>query len=121
MKAEGWNGEQWLWKGSAMLYPTFYEWDCKFIICRRDTRAIFDSVRGSPRIFGKDLTDEQLLTFIDNHQAMMDSIPGVSVDTQAVARGNYRSVTKALEYAGIEPSVVTINNFVDPNLWHYGS
>lgn len=121
MQGQGWSGERWLWKGSAMFYPTFHEWDCKFITCRRDTKSIFDSMRGSPNIFGKNLSDDELLSFIDNHQAMMDQIPGAAVDTRAVAGGNYDSIVKALEFAGIEPQMDVIDDFVEPSLWHYSS
>ncbi len=118
---QGYTGGPWLWKGIAFYYPTFYEFKPKYVLCRRPIEQIFDSLRGTRGLFGKHMSDEELLKFIDDQHEIMDHVPGIEVNTSDVADGNFQSLTEALEFCGIEPNREKIENFVDSDLWHYRS
>lgn len=119
LQDEGYIDGPWLWKGSAMYYPTFYEFNPKYVVCYRPTEQIFASLRGHKGLFGKNKTDEELLKFIDDHQAMMNMVPGCKVHTWNVAGGDFSSIVHALKFCGIEPDRWKIRDFVDSDLWHY--
>jgi len=115
---DGYVSGDWLWKGSALYWPSFYEFTPKWVTCKRPTEQIFSSCRRSG-IFGKYLTDTRLQEIIDLHNEQMDCIKGAfEVDTDAVANGDYESIELALEGCGIEPNREVIDSFVDRSLWH---
>ncbi len=118
---DGYSGGDWLWKGSALYWPSFYEFHPKWVICKRPSEQIFVSCRRSG-IFGKYLTSERLKEVIEIHVEQMAHLKKVAgafeVDTHAVANGDYESIELALEGCGIEPNREVIDSFVDCSLWH---
>lgn len=121
IKADGWGGGPWLWKGSALYWPAFFEFTPKWIVCIRSPQQIFASCRRSG-IFGAGLDDEALRQNIALHQGEMNYLvkarQAVRVYTADVAHGDYSSIERALEYCGIKPDRKAIDQFVDRSLWN---
>ena len=119
---DGYTGGDWLWKGSALYWPAFYEFHPKWVTCKRPNEQIFASCRSS-RIFGRYLSDERLMEIIKLHRTQMDYLKSVvevfEVDTYEVAQGNYDSIELALAGCGVEPKYELIDSFVDGSLWQH--
>ena len=122
IERDGYIEVPWLWKGSALYWPCFYEFKPTFILCRRPSQQIFDSCRAS-NMFGKELSDQRLVEIIDLHQKVMAAIAynngATEVFTDQVAQGDHASIVTALIECGIVPDSATIDDFVDPDLWHH--
>ncbi len=116
---QGYVDGAWLYKGSALQWPAFYEFHPKWVCCRRPVEQIFNSCRSS-RIFGTRFSDARLREIISMHYDEMDVIEDKTwVDTYEVAQGNYSSIELALESCGIEPDREKIDSFVDKSLWRH--
>lgn len=116
--SEGYAGGPWLVKHNVAYHRIWDEYDePAFILPRRDSEAIFRSVRCAG--FNGWQTDDELRASIEQQQAMLDGIDGYEVDTDAVAGGDLTTIIGALEYAGIESDLDIIGRFVDPSLWHH--
>lgn len=119
---DGYAGGDWLWKGSALYWPAFYEFCPKWVTCKRPSEQIFASCRSS-RIFGRYLSDARLMEIIELHREQMDYLKNkkgaFEVDTYAVAQGDYSSIELALKGCGVEPSYKLIDSFVDSSLWQH--
>lgn len=122
---DGYRGGPWLWKGSALYWPVWFEFEPKWVVCRRDPEATFRSSRSAPKVFGSSLSDEQLRRNIAFHHENLDYLiaekGAVEVDTEAVAHGEFTTVKAAIEHCGIEFDEAATQEFVDPSLWHYKS
>jgi hypothetical protein len=112
----------WLWKGSALYWPAFFEFEPKFVVVNRPREQIFHSTRSSGML-NPSLTDEALYANIDFHKEQMDYLvtfkQAVRVNSFDVAQGDFSSIKHALEVCGIEYSEAITSEFVDANLWHY--
>ena len=71
---DGYTGGPWLWKGSTMYWPAFFEFEPKFVVVNRPREQIFKSCRNS-HIFGDHLSGDELYANIDFHQQQME-LPG---------------------------------------------
>ena len=122
IKRDGYESGPWLWKGSALYWPCFYEFQPTWVLCRRPSQQIFDSCRSSG-IFGKDLSDERLREIIDLHQKVMDNLAtgakAFQVDTWKVAQGDYTSIISAVNGCGLEFDYDLTRAFVDSSMWHH--
>jgi len=119
---DGYRSGPWLWKGSALYWPAFYEFKAKIVVCRRPVGQIFDSCRSSEVIFGKELPDDLLRENIAIHHKQMDYLVDMGaceVDTWGVAQGDYDTIDNALEYCGIEFDHELTHAFVDSSLWKH--
>ena len=119
---DNYTGGDWLWKGSALYWPAFYQFQPKWVLCNRPSDQIFASCRSSG-IFGKALSDGELRQNIEFHKKQMDYLKdnagAFEVDTYEVAQGNYDSIELALAGCGIEPDRNVIDGFVDKSLWRH--
>lgn len=121
-RSEGYvDGEPWLVKHNVIFYQLWSEYEApRFVLTRRDSDAIFRSVRASG--FHRWQDDDSLRLTIEVHQQTLDHVRdkfgAVEVDTRAVVSGDTTTLVEALEYAGIEPRHDVIRSFVDPSLWH---
>ncbi len=119
---DGYTDGDWLWKGSALFWQAFYEFDPRWVVCIRPRSQIFESCRRSG-IFGKYLSETRLKEIIElHHQQMsnlMQSHGAFQVNTDEVAQGNYDSIELALEGCDITPDRKRIDAFVDSSLWHH--
>lgn len=119
--ADGWGGEPWFWKGSVLYWPAFFEFTPKWVVCERPPEHVFTSCRRSG-IFGNTLSAEKLRENIAFHQQQMDYLAtckqAVRVFTDDVAKGDYSSLARALQYCGVTPDYDIIDGFVERRLWH---
>lgn len=122
---DGYRGGPWLWKGSAMYWPCWSDFDPTFVVCRRNPEDTFRSARSSPKVFGSKLTDDELRQNIRFHHEQLDYLIGergaYEVDTRAVAAGNFETIERAIAGCGITFDREVTSKFVDPSLWHYDS
>jgi len=112
----------WLWKGSALYWPAFFEFEPKFVVVNRPREQIFKSTRHS-NMLNPSFSAEVLYANIDFHKEQMDYLvtfkQAVRVNAVDVISGDFTSIKKALSYCGIEPDDEKISNFVEPRLWHF--
>ncbi len=122
VKSNEYESGLWLWKGSALYWPAFYEFHPQWVTCKRPSEQIFASCRSS-RIFGRYLSDERLKEIIELHREQMNYLKNergaFEVDTCAVALGDYSTVELALKGCGVEPDRDGIDAFVDVSLWRH--
>lgn len=122
LKDEAYIDGPWLWKGSAMYWPAFFEFKPQFIVVNRPREQIFKSCRQS-HIFGDHLKADALYANIDFHQQQMDYLvefkQAIRVNTFEITQGDFTSIRHALCVCGIEPQDDKIRDFVDPDLWHF--
>ncbi len=118
--ADGWDGGPWLWKGSVLYWPAFYEFTPKWVVCMRPPEKVFESCRRSP-VFGRNLSDDKLRENIALHQQQMNYLvtakQAVRVFTDEVAAGDYASIARALTVCGLMPDYDIIDEFVDGKLF----
>lgn len=118
---DGYDGGPWLWKGSALYWPAFFEFEPRYVVCVRSPQRIFESCRRSG-IFGRNLSDAQLRDNILFHQKQLEYLcaakNAVRVFTGAVANGNYQSLERALEHCNITPDTDVFDDFIDAELWN---
>lgn len=120
---DGYESGQWLWKGSALYWPAWFEFNPKYVVCRRDREATFQSCRTARKVFGDKLSDRELRRNIDFHHEQLDylvSHGAYEVDTAAVASGDFVTIKRAIEGCGIEFNESVSREFVEPDLWHHG-
>ncbi len=120
--SEGYTEGPWLWKGSAMYWPAFFEFEPRFVVVSRPREQIFKSCRNS-HIFGDHLSGDELYANIDFHQEQMEYLvtfkQAVRVNSFDVMQGDFTSIKKAIEYCGIEFSDALTSGFVDEKLWTF--
>jgi len=119
---DGYIEGPWLWKGSAMYWPAFFEFDCQFVVVNRPREQIFKSTRRSGML-SKALTTDELYANIDFHQQQMDYLveekDAVRVNTAELVNGDFTSIEAALTKCGLEFNEQVTLDFVEPKLWHY--
>lgn len=124
--ADGYESGPWLWKGSAMYWPAWFEFpDAKWIVCRRDAEASVKSALMPPYVYGKNCARWEARRIVQAHNRELDKIVKLfgapEVDTEAVAHGDFLTIELALERCGIRPDRKLIEDFVDPTMWHFKS
>lgn len=124
LEADGYEGGPWLWKGSCLYWPAWFEFSPQWIVVRRPKDATFRSCRSS-QVFGAGLSDERLQEVIDIHHRELDKLVtehgAIEVDTDAVANGDDSTVRRAIERCGLTFDAAITDHFVDKALWHFGS
>jgi len=122
IKNDGYTEGPWLWKGSAMYWPAFFEFEPIFVVVNRPREQIFASTRKS-KMLNPNETDAELYANIDYHQEQMDYLctykQAVRVNSYDVARGDFSSIERAITYAGLEYDEAVTTGFVDPGLWRH--
>lgn len=118
---EGYKGGPWLWKGSALYWPAFYEWPSpKWVTVRRDFDATIRSLNKPPYALKKD--DQNWLKHVIrlHHEQLdvLDSMGAFAVDSQAVAHGDFTTIKAAIEGCGIAFDERIARDFVIPGQWH---
>lgn len=125
IREDGYESGPWLWKGSCLYWPIWGDFEPHWVVCRRDPEATFKSSRSAPKVFGSSLTDAELRRNIAFHHEQMDYLiaekGAIEVETEAVAKGNFTTIQRAVEHCGLEFDLAVTRQFVDPTLWHYGS
>lgn len=119
---DGYGSGPWFWKGSALYWPAWFEFDPTWIVVRRDKESTFKSCRRAPKVFSSNMSDSQLWANINLHHEQMDRLVdegAVEVDTRAVASGNFTTIRAAIESCGLEFNETVTREFVDPKLWHH--
>lgn len=112
---DGYNGGPWLYKSSAMYYPLWHEFSPKFICIRRN----IDSIKKSGRASGYFRAHKAIKPHIEAMDYVRDYLGGVDVFTDEVVKGDFSSLEKAFDHAGIEMDHAIVDDFVEPSLWHY--
>lgn len=114
MRADGYEGGPWLVKLSALYWPMYLDFDPTWVLVRRDVEATIRSGRHSGYNSNPDS--------VPLHHEVMDRIRdehgGVGVDTDAVVRGDYSTLERAFDAAGLDLDPAIANDFIDPDLWH---
>lgn len=116
--SDGYEGGRWLFKFSAFNWRLWDEFDPWWIKCRRNPMAVFASCKrmGFP---WEGVNDQERWKIILKGQEVLDEIPGVDVDTEAVVDGDMTTLKRAFDYCGIDFNEETARQFVMPGAWHY--
>ncbi|NBB81546.1 MAG: hypothetical protein GVY36_19255 [Verrucomicrobia bacterium] len=115
LRSNGYTGGKWIVKHSAMYYPLWHEFKPRFICVRRDTKAVAKSGNAS----GYLKNTHAIPAHVEAMDYVRDNLGGVDVFTDEVVRGDYSSLERAFDHAGIEMARAIVDEFVDPSLWHY--
>ena len=121
IEADGYKGGPWLWKGSAMYWPAWHQFEPKWIVCRRELDAVLRSSLDPPYVYGRLLADA-VRRIIERHEAQLNVLVGkgaLEVDTAAVVSGDYTTIKAAIEDCGLAFDEDATRAFVDPTQWHY--
>jgi len=122
IRGDGYKTGRWLFKGSVLYWPAFYEYKTYVIVCRRPAQQIFDSCRTSRGVFGKNLSNEELMRNILFHQEQMDHLASkgaYEVNTSQVVNGYFASIETAVRKCGIKFDEKLADDFVDRSLWKH--
>lgn len=118
LETEGWKGEPWLVKHSALFWRFWDDFEPTWILPRRDPEQVFRSTRKCG--FWKWLDDDGLRECIRVHNEALDFLRdyrgGVEVDFAAVMEGDHGTLHNALNAAGIAPDPGKVTAFVQPEL-----
>lgn len=106
---------RWFVKHSAMYREAWHEFSPRFVCVRRKTEGLIGS--NTETGFMGTRNPDKLKAIIDAHNEQMDLSGGVDVFTDDLVKGDYSSISRALEYCGIEPDFGKIEEFVEPSLW----
>ena len=60
-----------------------------------------------------------VLPYIRRRYAMLDHIPGVTVNTDALVRGDFKEIRDAFDVAGMKFSQEKALEVINPEMWHY--
>lgn len=126
LEKDGWNGEQWLCKHSALYWRAWSDFKPKFILVRRD---IEQTVRSniSVGLHRGEWTPKQLTEIMQAHHREMDILSeyhdGKNVYTDELIKGDYSSLESAMAYCGIVMKEEIVKDFIEPKYWkhHAGS
>ncbi len=118
IRRDGYPGAgPWLFKGTAMYWPLWEEFRPRWICVRRD----LDSVRSSGKATGAFLARAGAVqAHVRALDTLRDERGAVDVDTDALIRGDYRTLEAALASCGIPMDEGKVRAFVDPSLWKHG-
>jgi len=117
IRGDGYDGGKWLWKGSALYWPAFFEFDPTWITVRRNRESTVRSCIRSGMLDSR-RTGET----IDIHHRVMDELNArgaVEVRTDELVAGEYSSLERALDRCGIEMDREKVRQWIDPGAWHY--
>jgi hypothetical protein len=120
IRTAGYVDGPWLWKGSALFYPAWHEFQPKVVVCRRDPEASLRSAMQPPYVYDRDpgLAWQSICL----HNAELDKLVAAGaheVDTQAVALGDFATIRSAVEGCGLRFDERATAEFVDPSMWHH--
>lgn len=115
LENNGYDGGPWLVKHSAMYYPIWHEFSPKFICVRRNV----ESVKKSGKASGYLTNAAAIQPHVEAMDYVRDHLGGVDVFTDEVVYGNFESLRRAFDHAGISFVPGIADDFVEPNLWHY--
>jgi hypothetical protein len=115
LKANGYKGGPWLFKGSAMYYPLWVDMNPHWVCVRRN----IDAIKASGKKTGYLKHGRSIPAHVEAMDYVRDHLGGVDVFTDDVIRGDYSSLERAFDHAGIEMDRAIVDDFVDPGLWHY--
>lgn len=120
IRADGYESGPWLWKGSSLYAPAWYEFSPTWVCCQRDLDGIFRSCRGTWHL-DPGMSDGRLREIIALHYQIMEGLNrALWIDTDALAMdGDLREIRDALSAGGISPDDDLIRSFVNPTLWHF--
>jgi hypothetical protein len=120
------DGNPWFLKGAkfCLIWPAIHAaWpEAKWIVTQRDDKGIIDSCLKAP--FMKAFKDRQgWQGWIEAHNKKFDEMVSAGLDTTIVntadiARGEFLSARRAVEYCGLTWNPEAVGHFVDKNLWH---
>lgn len=124
LKGDGWQGEQWGYKCTALYAPALLAAfpEAHIVVVLRDPRSVFASTRSTNMLSGR-MSDDELRDNIIKHQTYMshlvDNEGALPVYTDDVIDGDFTSIMAALEGCGFDPDPDVIGDFVEPRHWHY--
>lgn len=120
IREDGYEGGRWLFKFSALNWRVWHEFDPWWVKCRRDPASCYESCKrvGFPE---PNMTDAERWRVVSLYDAVLDEIPGVDVDTQAVSQGDLTTIREAIEYCGLDFDEERTRDFILPRAWHYRS
>lgn len=119
IERQGYHGGPWLVKHNAVFWRVWGEYSPIWVLVRRDKDAVFRSIRKAG--FCGWMSDAKLSETIDLHVQEMDyleSLGGVSVDTDAVIKGDDKTLRRAVERCGWHYDPDITRSFINPEHWH---
>lgn len=121
LRVEGYVGEPWIVKHSAVFWKFWNDFDPIFVLPRRDTDSILASIRKAGYFGIHD--DEMSRCIIELHQVTLDYLRdvkgGIEVDTNAVVNGDLTTLERACNHCGLNWDHQRAREIVDPENWHF--
>jgi len=111
----GYEGGPWLVKHSAMYWPVWHQFDPIWVCCRRDADAIARSGKESRLL----RNPAAIQPHVDQMEYLRDHHGAHEVWPEDVVKGDYTSIRKAIEAAGLTFQPEIADAMVQPNAWHY--
>lgn len=122
IREQGWSGEPWLYKQSALYWRAWDDFNPKFICVRRDIEQTVQSNIDCGLHRGK-WSREQLTDIIESHHREMDIVrevyDGIDVFTDQLIERDYSSLKQAFDYCGIEMKKEVVDEFITPGYWKH--
>lgn len=118
IERDGYREGPWLFKGSAMYWRLWGEFDPRWVCVRRRIDSILAS--GEATGFFTGPAPGAVEAHVEAMDTVRDDHGGVDVDADAVVAGDYSTLECALASVGIEMNEGVVGDFVDPSLWRFG-
>ena len=115
IRKAGYKEGPWLFKSSAMYYPLWHEFNPTFVCVRRNLEAIEQSGKAT----GYFRRPKAIQPHVKAMDYVRDNMGGIDVFSDEVIAGDYSSLERAFDAAGLEMDERIVSDFVDPSLWHY--
>jgi hypothetical protein len=119
---DGYRGETWLCKHSALYWRAWLGFNPKFICVRRDIEQTVQS-NIDVKLHRGAWSRDDLTDIMRSHHYEMDlairKCQGINVYTDDLIERNYRSIREALIFCGINPNEDVIHDFVEPRYWKH--
>lgn len=115
LKNEGYNGGPWAVKHSIGAIK-YWEKDIKpkIIHCKRPINPTFQSYK---KFFSINFNNFKY--FYNNCDRLAKSLDSITVQTDAIVKGNYSSLIKAFKYCNLEFDKKIVDSFIETKYWHY--
>lgn len=117
IRAEGYTGGPWLWKGSAMYWRAFVDLDPIYVTVRRDERSIVASNEAFPRMGGDPKHSRHAHRNV--LRKLEDYGRALRVDAQNLIDHDYRQIVSVFDRCGLEFDAKIADEWIDPELWHF--
>lgn len=105
-----------MFKTAAEMAPLFYQFDPHIVLVRRNENKAVASMAAKQ----KGAVDEDRIRRIHRRRmALMETLDGTWVDTDALIAGNFTTIRKAIKACGLEYDESLVRKSIDPEKWNF--